>query len=180
MYIVKNIFGGTVMLNDIDIRLKPDEKVDLDALCDRDRLEKSTQLKRAIDKGFIEILEKSSMISPVPQPVDFEARMEEALMRHMDKMVAQPSTGDQGIAGDLVKKLDDLIDTLKNSGGKFAGVNASNEELDISEEDEGKMVDIQTRVLKRLREKVTGSVAAQRGTSDSNVDEQADEISKYL
>lgn len=194
MYLVRNITTYEIPLHDLRISLKANQQQDLDMICARTIAEQSGDLKQALIKGQIKIVNKDGMaisnkfkamptpsknsVSNAPQPeVIQEIReLEKRLNERHDLMMRKHMSEAKPLDEKTTETLNLAIEALKSLAGQPKASSAVQE----TQIDNGKAVDIQQRVINRVSKDSKGSIKTEESKEKSNINKNVDELGDLL
>lgn len=187
MYIVRNNTAGKVIIGDLNLVFLHGEEKDLDLLFSRDVLNKSINLKSALNSSHhrppaVVLLVDDETTNTVeftaPETgvnsaalAEMEQRISNNLASQLSQL-SQPQTNNSN--DELNQKMDLLLKAIAQNHQSGTGV--TNKPLEI-EEDEDKMIKIHERAIGRLIKNSTGQIKANESeVKDSGINEKADEL----
>lgn len=178
-----------VVLGDLRAIIRPGKQEDLDRFAARYTVEQSTDLRIAMKRGALRLVQKDNpfaQVHPDPEPVaekqnnedvmsalkDMEKRLAARLDNQVQKKSAEASLDDESIG-----KLNDAIAALQ--GIAVGGGIAPSQEEEIEIEDE-KAVDIHERSINRLTQGAQSKIKSKEETGSSNAESNISELEDLL
>ncbi len=187
MYIVKNVASYEIRLYELRISLKPNQQQDLDLICSRFIADQAGSLKESISKGEIRIVcrdgigMKQAPFSHAPgsgtkeiiqEMRDLEKRVTDRTDTIIRKHIGQNKTLDAS----SVDTLNEAIKALQNLVGGVARPKETEEEP----VPDGKVVDIQERVINRISKDAKSNIKSDDSKEKANIDKNIDELGDLL
>ena len=193
MYLVKNVTAYEIPLHDLRIALKANQQQDLDMICARTIAEQSGDLKQALIKGQIKIVNKDGMAisnkframpsssksssnNPQPEVIQEIRDLEKRLNERHDLMMRKHMSEAKPLDEKTTETLNLAIEALKSLAGQAKALPAVQE----TQIDNGKAIDIQQRVINRVAKDSKGSIKTEESKEKSNINKNVDELGDLL
>lgn len=187
MYIIRNITNGKVIIGDLNLVLKQKEEKDLDRYYPRPLIDTSLNLRHAISKKFVELVQDDKVLPETEKEYIFPAaaspQLDQNAISAMEKRIlsalSQEISGLKAQDGKVVEqKLDALLQALK-SGSRPVSPADQSEEMDIGV-DADKLLDIHARAIERISRNAEGHVSGKQEVVKSDVNDRADELDDII
>lgn len=197
MYIIKNVTTYEIPLADLRIALKPNQQQDLDLICSRSIAEQSGDLKGALVKGSIKIVNKDGMAisnkfrlipdlvnnstvsssNNQPEIIKEIRDLEKRINERQDLMMRKHMSSPKGLDEKTTENLNSVIEALKSLAGHSGSSQPGYQETEI---DDKKAVDIQERVINRVAKDSKGSIKSEESKEKASIDKNVDELGDLL
>ncbi|NJL70435.1 MAG: hypothetical protein HC888_01895 [Candidatus Competibacteraceae bacterium] len=187
MYFIVNRTKEVVPLIDLGINIGSRKAIDLEQLTSRSRIEQSSDLKKAIKKGFISVRHRSMATAPptVPTPQANTGmtadQLREMLRQELQKIVKNPQSVEtphpQAMPdlSALMKQMAEMTEALKNAPkGSSQQSPVAKEDDDISMD---RLSDIHARRVSKLAKGTEGNVSyEEKKSKDASIDDVLDAL----
>lgn len=194
MYIVENVTRYEIALGDLRAIIRPGKKEDLDRFAARYIVEQSSDLKIALKRGALRIVNKDNPYGfPEPQkPAKIEKsspdqsesivkamqEMERRLVERLNMQV-EKHVGQKGLDDESINKLNEAIEAIKGIAGGSISAPSKKDTQEYDVEDE-KVVDIHERSINRLTKDAKSKIQHKEENKSSNADANISELEDLL